>query len=277
MQFKFNSYYCLLRTVVLLRCLAHVCLIHITSVLAKKPPSQRISEIKCRFSNLLLTPLTPTLPLPLRGWNIFQLVGVRGVILICLIILTSPTIASAKIEEKVLGQAQTYLNNIRTLKAGFTQIAPNGQISSGTLYLKRAGKMRWEYNPPTPIIMVTRGTFLRYYDHELEQISDIPIEGTIAAYLAKDKINFADGDITVLEASATDGVQVVRITSRKAPDEGEISFIFSERPYILKNILTRDAKGLDTTIALDDVTHNLPLDDKLFAIFDPNINKRKRK
>ena len=191
-------------------------------------------------------------------------------------LLTNPVYAAPKIEANVLKQAQQHLNNIRSLKANFTQIAPNGQISSGVLYLKRAGKMRWEYAPPTPITMVTRGTFMRYYDRELEQISDIPIAGTIASYLASDNINFADKQIKVLEASSIDGVQVVRITSRKAPDEGEISFIFSERPYILKNILTRDAKGEETTIALDNATYNLPLDDKIFAIYDPNIKKRQR-
>ena len=211
-----------------------------------------------------------------KGFRVKGL-GFSGLLFTCFISLTNPVFAAPKIDNNVLKQAQTHLNSIRTLKARFTQIAPNGQITSGLLYLKRPGKMRWEYAPPTPIIMVTRGTFLRYYDHELEQISDIPIEGTIASYLAKENINFADKEITVLEANAQDGVQVVRITSRKAPDEGEISFIFSERPYVLKNILTKDGKGEETTIALDDATQNLPINDEIFAIFDPNINKRKRK
>lgn len=178
---------------------------------------------------------------------------------------------------RVLEQAQNYLNKIRTMKAAFTQVAPNGQISNGTLYIKRAGKMRWEYAPPTPIIMVTRGTFLRYYDHELEQVSDIPIAGTIASYLAKDNINFASNEIKVLEAVSDSGVQVVRITSSKSPDEGEISFIFSEKPYKLKNILTKDSKGLETTIALQNAEYNLKLNDELFEILDPNIDLDKRK
>jgi outer membrane lipoprotein-sorting protein len=213
----------------------------------------------------------------IRKWLRVKGLGFSVSLFICFTLLSNPIFAKPNINQNVLKQAESYLNNIRTLKANFTQVAANGQISSGVLYLKRAGKMRWEYNPPTPIIMVTRGTFLRYYDHELEQISDIPIEGTIAAYLAKENINFADNDITVLEASSIDGVQVVRITSRKAPDEGEISFVFSERPYVLKNILTKDGKGEETTIALDDATQNLTIDDEIFAIFDPNINKRKRR
>jgi outer membrane lipoprotein-sorting protein len=194
-----------------------------------------------------------------------------------MILLLFSNMAVAAPNARVLEQAQNYLNKIRTMKAAFTQVAPNGQISNGTLYIKRAGKMRWEYAPPTPIIMVTRGTFLRYYDHELEQVSDIPIAGTIASYLAKDNINFASNEIKVLEAVSDSGVQVVRITSSKSPDEGEISFIFSEKPYKLKNILTKDSKGLETTIALQNAEYNLKLNDELFEILDPNIDLDKRK
>jgi outer membrane lipoprotein-sorting protein len=185
--------------------------------------------------------------------------------------------AATKVQDSVLSQAQTHLNSIRSMKARFTQVAPNGHISSGTLYLKRAGKMRWEYDPPVPIIIVTQGDYLRYYDHELEQISDIPLSGNIAGLLTEDTIDFADKDLKVLEAKAEDNVQVVRVTSADAPEEGEISFIFTEKPYALKNILTKDAKGEETTIALQEAEMNLPLKDDLFAIFDPNIRKRKRK
>lgn len=194
-----------------------------------------------------------------------------------LVLLLFSSMAVAAPNPQVLEQAQNYLNKIRTMKAAFTQVAPNGQISNGTLFIKRAGKMRWEYAPPTPIIMVTRGTFLRYYDHELEQVSDIPIAGTIASYLAKDNIDFLSKDIKVLEGVSDSGVQVVRITSRKNPDEGEISFVFSEKPYKLKNILTKDSKGLETTIALQNAEYNIPLNDELFEILDPNIDLDKRK
>jgi outer membrane lipoprotein-sorting protein len=193
-----------------------------------------------------------------------------------IIMLFFSSAVTAAPSQTVLKQAQTHLNKIRSMKAAFTQVAPNGQISNGTLYIKRAGKMRWEYSPPTPIIMVTSGNFLRYYDHKLEQISDIPIAGTIAAYLAKNKINFSDNDIKVLEAVSDSGVQMVRITSRKNPDEGEISFVFSEKPYKLKNILTKDSKGLETTIALQDAEYNILLNDELFEILDPNIDLDKR-
>jgi outer membrane lipoprotein-sorting protein len=189
----------------------------------------------------------------------------------------APAHAITKAQQPVVAQAQAHLNSIRSLKARFTQIAPSGQISSGTLYIKRAGKMRWEYDPPVPVIMVTRGTYLRYYDHELEQISDIPLVGSIAGLIAEDTINFADKDLKVLEARAEDTVQVVRVTSASAPEDGEISFIFTEKPYALKNILTKDAKGEETTIALQDAEINIPLKDDLFAIYDPNIRKRQRK
>ena len=115
-----------------------------------------------------------------------------GLILWCVWMCVAGTAHSKPIDNETLKVVESYLNTIRSLKSEFTQIAPDGSASEGTLWIKRPGKMRWEYHPPVPVLMVTTGTYLRYYDSELEQVSDIPIKGSIASVLIEDVIHFHD-------------------------------------------------------------------------------------
>src|SRR5476649_722580 len=68
-------------------------------------------------------------------------------------------------------KVQTYLNKLTTVQADFLQISPEGNESTGKFFLSRPGKMRWQYNPPVPVLIIVSGGILSYYDAELDQIS----------------------------------------------------------------------------------------------------------
>ena len=72
-------------------------------------------------------------------------------------------------------RAETYLNQITTLKARFLQLAPHGGQAEGTAYFSRPGRMRLQYDPPSPMLVVADGTFLivSHNRKSLEQIRDI--------------------------------------------------------------------------------------------------------
>ncbi len=70
---------------------------------------------------------------------------------------TKPYALSAD-DKAALGRVEGYLSGIHTISAEFTQAAPSGDISSGKFYLQRPGKLRMEYSPPTPVLMVTSGS-----------------------------------------------------------------------------------------------------------------------
>lgn len=193
-----------------------------------------------------------------------------------MLLFTSHVYASSQaIDAGVLASTQNHLNNIRTLKAHFTQIAPDGVASEGTLWLKRPSKMRWEYAPPVPILMVSAGTFLRYYDTELDQVSDIPMKDTLAGVLSQDMIDFNDNTLRVLHAYRENGFQSVRVTQRGKESEGELTFEYETAPLKLRSIIMKDSKGEETRIALGNAELNIPLKNSLFELYDPRM-KRKR-
>lgn len=197
-----------------------------------------------------------------------------GVLLWCLWMCVTGSANAKPIDNETLKIVETYLNTIRSLKSEFTQIAPDGSASEGTLWIKRPGKMRWEYHPPVPIVMVTTGTYLRYYDSELEQVSDIPIQGTIASVLIKDVIRFHDSSLNILEASTKDGMAIVKIAQRGKEDEGAITFECELHPTKLRAIIMKDAKGDETHIALNNAELNMPAKNSLFEMYDPRFKRK---
>jgi outer membrane lipoprotein-sorting protein len=57
-------------------------------------------------------------------------------------------------QQATLSQVAAYLNAIRTIKARFLQTAPDGKIAQGTAWLERPGRMRFQYDPPSPLLLV---------------------------------------------------------------------------------------------------------------------------
>ena len=92
-------------------------------------------------------------------------------------------------------RVQAYLNGIRTLSSRFEQYSGDGGSASGQLWLARPGRMRFEYDPPVPVLLVANGKNIFYYDKELEQVSELRVEDTPAGFLLRDQITLS-GDVT---------------------------------------------------------------------------------
>ena len=81
-----------------------------------------------------------------------------------------------------LTQIENYLNNIKFLNASFIQESSTGEISKGKFLLSRPGKMRVEYDKPTPLLIIANGSVLAYTDLELEETSYLSTNSTPASF-----------------------------------------------------------------------------------------------
>jgi outer membrane lipoprotein-sorting protein len=172
-----------------------------------------------------------------------------------------------------LPRVETYLNALTTLVADFTQVSPDGTITTGRFYLQRPGKMRWEYDPPTPILIVGNGSVLTYFDKELAQTTHIPMDSTPAGLLARDPIRFDD---SVVIESVEDNAGALRVTLHRAeePGDGKLTLEFSDTPFQLRNLIITDATGQMTTIALRNAHFGETLSPKLFSLHEINRLKK---
>jgi outer membrane lipoprotein-sorting protein len=167
-----------------------------------------------------------------------------------------------------IARIESYLDAIRSYRSAFFQIAPNGAVTEGRFVMERPGRLRFDYDPPSPLEIVADGTYLHYYDHELGQINSFAIEDTPIGALVQETIRF-DELVDVTEVSRDPGVIRVTLVDAEDPAMGSLTLVFMDAPLELRQWQLKDAQGLVTTVAFLDGTLNPPLDPALFVFDDP--------
>lgn len=176
--------------------------------------------------------------------------------------------------QKTIDRVEKYLSGLTTIIADFTQAAPDGSISTGVFYLKRPGMMRWQYKPPTPILMVADGNELIFYDYDLEQITHIPLDSTLVGFLAQKTIRFSGGMVGITNIEEKDKVIRIEMAQKKKPDEGRLMLELSDQPLQIRNMVVTDTTQQTTTISLNHAKYGEELKKELFVFIDPRKKKR---
>ena len=177
--------------------------------------------------------------------------------------------------QATITRLENYLSGLSTITSDFTQVAPDGSLTGGKFFLKRPGKMRWQYNPPTPILMVSDGRELVFYDYELQQVTHIPLDSTLIGFLAKEKISFS-GELGIRDFSQNRGAIRITVAQREKPGEGELTLEFTDKPLSIRNFVIRDTTGQTTTVSLGNARFGQALDKELFIFRDPRKERRKQ-
>lgn len=167
---------------------------------------------------------------------------------------------------------QAKMNSIDTLVMPFTQMGYDGSFAEGTLYLKRPGKIRWQYDPPTPILIVGRGSSLTYYDYELEQISYVSLDDTLGSFLTRPHINFFEDDITITGVKMQDGLVSITFMQTEKPEEGKLMLTFDDYALNLRAMNVIDTLNQVTRVTFGEPRYSVSLEDKLFYIPNPKYN-----
>lgn len=174
-----------------------------------------------------------------------------------------------------VARAEAYLNAITTLKARFLQVSPNGASVEGDAFLARPGRLRLQYDPPSPLLVVADGTFLIVYDSQLGDPSYLPLNSTPAGVLVRPDVKLIGGDVAVTRVSRMPGVVRISLVEADEPAAGEITLVFSDRPFLLRQWQVKDAQNQITTVSLFEAQNGLSLDPKLFEFKDPKFTKPK--
>jgi outer membrane lipoprotein-sorting protein len=103
-----------------------------------------------------------------------------------------PAVALTSQDNADLQRIAAYLGSIRTMYAKFRQVASGGGIATGQLWMARPGRMRFEYDPPSPILLLADTFYVYYVDKELIQMSKVGLKSTPAWLLLRDPITFND-------------------------------------------------------------------------------------
>ncbi|MEM6811285.1 MAG: outer membrane lipoprotein carrier protein LolA [Pseudomonadota bacterium] len=180
-------------------------------------------------------------------------------------------IHAPQMESQSIQKAESYLQNLTTVKANFIQTAHNGARLSGTFYLNRPGKLRFDYNEIDDFI-VADGLFIYFYDSELGEQTNAPIGQTLADFLLRENLEL-DGDLSVQSIGQEQEFKTITLSESGNEGAGSVKLFFHREPYALKKWQVTDAAGLVTEVSLHDIERDIDLPAKLFAYLKPSQDK----
>lgn len=180
--------------------------------------------------------------------------------------LPQPT-SLAAMDVNDLRLISAYLNNIHSMTARFRQSSSSGGSASGSLWMARPGRMRFEYDPPSPILLIADRFYVYYVDKQLAEMSKVGLKSTPAWFLLRDPITFDDLIITRFERSAN--ALAITVVDPTAPDNGSLTMVFNSQPLALRQWMIVDQQRKTTTVSIFDAQLGVALDPELFVYHDP--------
>ncbi len=169
-----------------------------------------------------------------------------------------------------LARIETYLNGLTTMESRFLQFSEGG-VAEGRIMLDRPGRLRIEYAPPVPVLMIANNFLLMYHDTQLKQTTFLPVSETPAALLIDDDIMFS-GDVTVTAFERTPKAFRITLEQTDAPDTGSVTLMFEDAPMRLAKWRVIDAQGTVVDVSLLEPRFGVKFKNagELFSTVDPN-------
>lgn len=163
-----------------------------------------------------------------------------------------------------LNAISAYLNAMKTAQGEFTQINDDGSISTGTLYIKRPGKVRFEYNAPDTGIVIAGSNTVVIYDKKSNQPAETyPLSKTPLSIILAANVNL--GQAKMVTGHSYDGTSTtVRAQDPAHPEYGNIELKFTGNPVELRQWIINNGSGSQTTVVLGDLKQGLDLPNVLF-------------
>ena len=168
------------------------------------------------------------------------------------------------------------MNNTGSFQGRFTQYGSDGSIASGTIHLQRPGRVRFEYDAPNPLLIVSDGVTLVQQDRALETFDRVPLAATPLNYFLKENVRLQeDAEVIGLQKLPTEW----RVTAKDGSGEmaGAITLVFDAATLALRQWIIMDEFGGQTRVELSELRYNERLDPRLFVLRDEREDRRDRR
>ena len=169
-------------------------------------------------------------------------------------------------QRAILDRISLYLSSVQTMVGNFVQVGPDGGKTQGTFYIQKPGKVRFEYNPPTPIDIIADGSSVVVRDRNLATQDLYPLSQTPLRYLLADRIDILR-DTDVISVTSDDTFVTVVIEEKQlVVGTSRLMIMFDAKDLALKQWTVTDPQGLDTTVAVFNLDATKKPDPNLFVI-----------
>jgi outer membrane lipoprotein-sorting protein len=163
-------------------------------------------------------------------------------------------------------KVSSYLSSLQTLVGNFVQVGPDGTKTKGDFFIQKPGKVRFQYEPPTPIDIVSDGSSLAVRDRNLATQDIYPLSQTPLRYLLSDRIDLMK-DTNVVSVASDDMFISITIEEKQALiGTSRLMLMIGVKDGQLKQWTVTDPQGYDTTVAVYNLDSSKKVDPGLFKI-----------
>ena len=181
----------------------------------------------------------------------------------------SGTVSLSTADLALVDKATRYLQGVDEVEGRFEQTSPRGAVQNGDIFLKRPGKARFQYDPPSGLVVVSDGRNVSVWDSRLRTFDRTPLGATPLAILLAQRIRL-DEDVEVFRVGRyDDGFYLsARSAHGQTRTEGYITLVFGDNPMALRGWTLVDGQGQATKVKLARLTKT-PIRPEMFVLDDP--------
>jgi len=167
-------------------------------------------------------------------------------------------------QRALVDRVSGYLSGLQTLVGDFVQVGPDGQRTEGQFFIQKPGKVRFEYNPPSPVDVVADGHSVVVRDRKLDTQQLFSLSQTPLRFLLSDRIDLLR-DTNLISVSADDTfVTVVIEETQTLIGTSRLMLMVGAKDFQLRQWTVTDPQGFDTTVAVYNLDTTKKLDPNLF-------------
>jgi outer membrane lipoprotein-sorting protein len=168
----------------------------------------------------------------------------------------------------LIEEARNYLRGLSSAMGRFTQTDPRGRTTTGTFYLRRPGKARFEYDPPSGLVVASNGFRVAVMDNRLKTLDAYPLAATPLGVLLSRDIRI-DKSVAIGGVRRRPGGFAIVASRAGRKNQGQIALEFSDRPLALTGWTITDPQGGVTRVSLLDFSPSKPMPDRFFDLALP--------
>jgi outer membrane lipoprotein-sorting protein len=176
--------------------------------------------------------------------------------------------------DAAVAAANRALNSVSTMQGRFVQVSPDGSRAEGAFYMQRPGKLRFEYDAPSTLLIVSDGSVVALRDSALRTTDRTPLRSTPLNLVLRSQVDLAR-DARIVRVSRQGEWTLVTARDRSGQTDGAITMHFFGDGQELRSWDVVDMTGARTRIALSDISRPASLDRSLFRLEDMLDSRRR--
>ena len=181
---------------------------------------------------------------------------------------------TSKKDAKTVAKISKHFSSVPTMMGEFVQFGPNGEQTGGRFFIKRPGKVRFDYTKPSPILVKADGKTVGIHNRKLKTWDFFPLSKTPLRLLLANRIDVNDKSITSVKTEKD--LTTVVLGNKSIFGNSKITLMFDPKSFDLRQWTITDNQGKDTSVMIFNVQRNVKLHKRLFHMDQRAILQRRQ-